>query len=129
MNCKCALPQGAAARTADAAAVALRNKVQRDGGKSAARSIAWTIGGGVGLSLAVRTLTGGSPLEHPLVEVRPADSARVRVCKIKRLVIRQSSNQQAAVSATCPDMSGILWCFEVSLCQHALGLRRHLPRQ
>lgn len=66
--------------------MALRNKVQRDGGKSAARSIAWTIGGGVGLSLAVRTLTGGSPLEHPLVEVRPVDG------------VRDASNQQTAVA-------------------------------
>ena len=48
----------------------LRNKVQQDGSKSAARSIMWTIGGGVGLSLAVRTLTGSSPLEHPVIQVR-----------------------------------------------------------
>jgi hypothetical protein len=47
----------------------LRNKVQQDGSKSAARTIVWTIGGGIGLSLAVRTLTGSSPLEHPVIEV------------------------------------------------------------
>lgn len=43
--------------------------MKRDGGKSALRSILWTIGGGVGLSVGVRAVTSGSPLEHPLVQV------------------------------------------------------------
>ena len=81
--------------------MALRSKVQRDGGKSAARSIAWTIGGGVGLSLAVRTLTGGSPLEHPLVEVRPVRGTRVRVTGARKQVKQQCAVRPVQHALTC----------------------------
>mmetsp|Transcript_6666 Transcript_6666/g.19195 ORF Transcript_6666/g.19195 Transcript_6666/m.19195 type:complete len:682 (-) Transcript_6666:259-2304(-) len=95
--------QGSCARTADAAASSLVAKVQRDGGKTAMRSVVKTLAGGLGLSMILGGISGGAAgiFNHPLLQLigKAAKATGLTAVALQVLAATEPYRQQVAASA------------------------------